>query len=319
MTVLPYGDARSAQVRVAIVSEASETPMVARLRAELSALGVVSTVIAREPPEDVLPIIAEVDGVGVFALSDDRLEIVVADSAGRSVRREMTLPSGDPIEESRVGVRAIEMLRAGLIEVHAGELGRGNNGDAMSLVELAELGAATAPDNDKLTTLNLGSELAAGNLHAAPVVNLVLGISYGIGARTDLAIGSAIPVLRTRYSDEAGEAIFGISVFQLGAAYHLADTERTWVPTLAAGLGLRFLRVSGEAVAPYSDETIRAVGLAPYAMWGLSYWSGGPLRLRGDLHVSVARRAAIFFVDREVGAWGPIQTGFILSLEVDLR
>jgi len=313
------GEAWGAEVRVAIVTETVDVPMVARLRAELEALGVTARVLERTPPEDLLPILAEVDGVGAFALRSDQLEMVVAGRGGASVRREVPRPQGDPIEESRMGVRAIEMLRAGLLEVHAADLGPRVDGGSLSLLELAGLAGSSAPANEKLTTLQVGSELAAGDLQAAPVVNLILGVSYGIAARVDVCAGGAVPLIRTRYADAAGEAVFGISVLQLGAAYHLVDTERSWVPTLGAGLGLRVLRISGEAVPPYADETIRSVGLAPYGSWGLSYWPGGPLRVRGDLHLSVARKAAVFFVDREVGAWGPLQTGFVVSLEVDLR
>ena len=306
-------------MRVAIVTEDVDLPMVARLRAELIGVGVVPTVVERVPPSDVADVIAEVGGFGVFAFVGERLEVVVADARGGISRQEMPLPAGDPLQESRAGVRAIEMLRVGLLEVHEADLGRRNDAESMSVVELAGIGADAPVGNEQLTTLSVGTELASGHLQTMPTLNVVLGLSYGVNARTDLVVGGGLPMLRTRFSDAAGEAVFGISVVRLGAAYHFSDVDRPWVPTLGGGLGVRFIRISGEAVVPFSDETIVSVDLAPYGSWGLSYWPGGPLRLRGDLHISVARRAAILFVDREVGAWGPLQMGFVFGVEVDLR
>jgi hypothetical protein len=306
-------------VRVAIIAEDVGAPMVARLRAELSGVGVVPAVIERVPPADLSSLIAEVGGVGVFAFIDDRLEVVVADALGHTSRQEMTLPLGDPLEESRAGVRAIEMLRAGLLEVHEAELGPRVDAGSLTVLELAGLGSVSSSGNDQLTTLSVGTELASGHMKALPTLNVVLGLAHGVGPRTDIVFGGGLPVLRTRFIDDAGEAVFGISVVRLGVAHHLSDSDQAWVPTLGAGLGVRFLRISGEADVPYSDETIVSAGLAPFGYWGMSYWPGGPLRLRGDLHMSVARRAAVFFVNREVGAWGPVQMGFVFGVEVDLR
>ncbi len=296
--------------------------MVARLQAELTGLGVTPTLVERVPPEDVGPIIREVGGVGAFAVSTQTVEIVVEDERGRSVRHRVPIPTDDPVARSRVGVRAIEMLRAGLIEIHADQIRKGVDASSLTLVQLAELtgeGEALRSGNYMLTTINLGSEIAAGNLAAGPVLNLVLGIAYGAGDRADVTISGSIPIVRTRYSAEEGEAVLGVTIVDTGAAFHLSDPDNTWVPTLGGGLGFTFLRVSGEAVEPYGDQTVSSTSAAPYGRWGLSYWPGGPIRIRGDLHLSVSRKTAIFFVDREVGAWGPLQTGFVVGLEVDLR
>jgi len=297
--------------------------MVARLQAELAGLGVTPSLVKRPPPEDIGPIIREVGGVGAFALADGLVVIVVEDDRGRTVRRDVAVPTDDPVAQSRVGVRAIEMLRAGLLELYAHRIGRGIDATSLTIVDLAALGDTTVEPpprgNYMLTTVNIGSELAAGDLDANPVLNLVLGVAYGAGDRADVTLGGSIPVIRTRYSDAAGEAVFGVTVVEGGAAYHLSDPDNTWVPTLGGGMGVLFLRVSGDAVHPYVDETSRATTVAPYARWGLSYWPGGPIRVRGDLHVSVSEKAAILFVNREVGAWGPLQTGFVLGVEMDLR
>ena len=310
-------------MRVAIITEDEDAPMVARLEAELSAFGLTPSIVHRVPPADVGPVIREVGGVAAFAMRDGLLAIVVEDERGRTVTRDLPIPTDDPVAESRVGVRAIETLRAGLMEVHADQIARGVDVSSLTLVELAELGGEALPvatsGNYMLTTLTLGTELVAGNLNANPLLNLDVGIAYGASERVDVTLSGSIPVVRTRYSDKAGEAVFGVTVVDAGAAYHLSDPDNAWVPTLGAGLGLMFLRVSGEAVPPYSDETVSAIALAPYVRWGLSYWPGGPIRIRGDLHASVSQKAAIFFVNREVGFWGPLQTGIVVGVEVDLR
>lgn len=153
----------SALDRVVVLTP-SETPVSARLRAELGALGVDTLTMA--PPEDVSP--AALEGIAfdkealatiVLVGREQVVEIWIADrTTGKTVIRRVPVAS-DGIPDDVAVTKTVELFRASLLEVHLdAEAERKAPAAVQKIVGPTPLPARSEPT----VTTRLGGAVAVG-------------------------------------------------------------------------------------------------------------------------------------------------------------
>lgn len=296
------------EVRVAVFAAPDEV-MAERLATELRSVGLVPERVDRDDAADVEAARVAAGAVAAFEVTAGRVAVLVADDDGSPATSALTWTPGDAASEALVGVQAVELLRAGLLETR--DLGR--RGARLSLVDLA-LATARAGQG---TALSIGALGTAGSFTHGPNVALDLGIRVPATDRLVVTGEGSTPFVRSAYRGDAGEVFLAVSRVGAGARWRLGDVDAAWVPDAGIAVGLSVLGFDFEAAPQFlgRDERSFVRGYAGLRA-GLSTPRAGPIGGRFDLRVDGSAPVEVALDGVASGRWASVNLGAATALDV---
>jgi hypothetical protein len=292
---------------------ADVTQTLTLLRGELLSVGLTVTVSERKPTPEVAgpsavawleTLAAEGVSAVIDPIGDDMLQAVDVWIVKTNPQRfEVTHVAAEPNAPQRpemLALRALEALRAGLLQIDWAERKRRN--DAVPSAPIAQVAAPEArPAADNRVGLEVGAAATMSLDGLGPAVLSTLRVTWA--TRPWLLVQGSVAGLgsRSTVSTASGSAQVAQQYALLGACYRLRPTRRLWP---VAGVAAGALRTSVEGqTSPGADGH------------GAERWSalfdvavGAGLRLADSLYLTLAAHAqvaepyvAVHIVD-EVGA-----------------
>jgi hypothetical protein len=322
---LAVGAARPAWAAdsIVLVVKRERDPIAVRLRAELEALGFQVVIVpepAQAPGREVLEATAR-DAGAVAAVrivsSKKGVEVWVADRVtGKTVLREVVVPeSGSRGTSGTIALRAVELLRASLMEVEGSEPPPGEVPVSPTVRAAAAPRAPRAdaaqpkPQQRRTFAAQLGPAVAVANGGLGPTVHTLLDFRWMPSRWLGLDVCGVAPTVPGTLEGPEGKSIVTLGVLGVGAHLSLAPLlgdDARWMPTAGLGLALTWLHLEGVANAPFQGQQDDIFTSAPYLRLGIGYAVFEQLAIVADVIGGVTvPRPVIRFAGREAGAWGP--------------
>ncbi|XXT19843.1 hypothetical protein WME94_57440 [Sorangium sp. So ce429] len=339
--------------KIVLIADRRTDPIMARVYAELATLGFTVVVVrgGADPPspEPVAASALEAGAAAAIRATEvpGGVEVWIADGAtGKSVQR--TVMADDP---ATVAVRAVEMLRASLLEVRSPRPSRDEveaDPEARAVVVDAQQppparaapaaavrpragGASHAPPPPPSrggatraapATFGIGAAPAllwsAGGVPVSPMLD-VSGYAM-IWSRLGLSTFVQIPLGSVSREGKEGTRHVRVALAALGVRSPVGPTDAAWLPSVGAGLAAAWLRVEGEGRSPgYVGTSADAFAIAPYLRAGISFAPVPCLRISEQLIAGIAvPRIVIDAAGRAADTWGRPFLGASLGVEVAL-
>jgi hypothetical protein len=299
---------------VALVADRADDPITRRLRAELGALGFEVVAGRRErdaPSRASLESIARSSGA-VAAIrvvpSPEGVEVWIADRVtGKTVLREVVAGGAGDAEPAVVAVRAVELLRASLLEIEAPHPPRGEEPAGPQVRALVAPAARAAADRvaPARLTFGIGPAVTASPGGLGGSTSVLATLRWWPADRIGVGSFVMFPAGTIRVDGPEGEALVSATVIGAGARWALADRSDTWLPELGAGVSIVTTRMDGLGYTPYIGASDRVTVAAPYLDGGLGIALSPGLRLRVEALGGVATpRPVVRFAGREAATWG---------------
>jgi hypothetical protein len=263
--------------RVALVVETEADPVARRLRAELVALGfdVVDVAAEGEAGRETLEAVARAAGA-VAALrvvpSEEGVEVWIVDRVtGKTVLREVVTADSMSPAEDVVPVRAVELLRASLMEIDAPHEVHGEVPPPPNIRAIVPRPRPPPPPPPRFA-LSLGAALLGSpgdpaSLSSAGDVRLAL--RWRPLERLGATVLALVPTIPARLETADPYRTYA-SPWLVGAGLdgYFAERRARWTPTAGLGIGLVVLRMVGQGTFGQVDSI---VSTAPYVMTGIGY------------------------------------------------
>jgi hypothetical protein len=309
---------------VAIVTAEPNGSLARRVREHLQGLGV--DVLVLKPPEEASPGRAPLEqaarGVGAIAAirlvssGEGKVEVWVADRVtGKAVVRELQASASGASDED-VAVASVELLRASLMELHAGRPSHGEVPPNRQIEALALPAHAAGRFLPRLALqASAGAEAGAWALGPSPdaSVGLWTRIAPSLGATvTAHASLSPAEVTAGYGSVEVRSQLFGAM-----ATYAPTGEAATWTPTLSLGFGAAHVTANGRAAPPLVSEDASTWCATPLVAVGLGWAFVPGMRLRTDVLAAAALPAVhVRAAGSSVGQWGAPAVFVSMGLEM---
>ena len=303
--------------RVVLIEDPGETTILPRLRAELVGLGLDVLTVAKNQdeqlPRDLIARARDLGAVAAFrvVVVDDRADVWIADRVtGKVVLREL-LPRGAQIDGRVVALRAVELLRASLLELDMGK------------PPPAEVPRATLTETTGLLPERERFSFAAESAFlwspggCSPGVGVAAKVTWQptwIGARLS---GGSVLAPATIHVPDVGQGEVVTRWLALEAVWQPRRTRLAWRPRVALGMAMLATRLHGVAEPPWTTRRQTVYTLSPVAAVDL----GWPLHPRVRLNAGAAylhplRGVDILVAGASVGSYG--RDIVLVSLGVDL-
>ena len=304
--------------RVALIEDPAETTILPRLRAELGGLGLDVRTVAKNQdeqlPRDLIEAARLTGAVAAFRIivEGDRADVWIADRiTGKVVLREM-LPRGPHIDGRVVALRAVELLRASLLELDVPRAApQGELPPPPTLTQSSSL----LPDLERFS-LTAESAFLWSPGGCGPGVGIAAAVAWRVtwlGVR--LSGGSMLAPATISLDEGRGEVT--TRWLALGA---VAQPRRSRMPLRPrGGLGIAGLSTSlhGVTTAPRTANQATVYTVSPMASFDVG-WAVHP-RVRLDLGIAYLRpwhSVDILVADTSVGTYG--RDIFLANLGVDV-
>ncbi|MBI2896020.1 MAG: hypothetical protein HYY06_20850 [Deltaproteobacteria bacterium] len=310
---------------VTIAVDGPGDPVAARLRAELEALGFEVEVLEAPSLVPSRPLLeaAARDRGAIAAVrivpSQAGVEVWVFDRVtGKTVLREVvTDPDPARPDFELIALRAVELLRASLMEVEAPHPSRGEVRPGPVVRAIAE--RREAPTRQPSMRLALGPGIALSPGGVGPALDVLFEVRFEPAGSIGATVTALVPTLPANVTDEdKGSASVLVALLGADVSWRSRSAWRL-EPTAGAGAAMALLHMRGSAAGGYVGATDDTLSLVPYVRGGarLTLWRG--LGLVAQTLVGVAiPRPSIRFAGTEVAQWGgPLVVGS-LALEVAL-
>jgi hypothetical protein len=316
------GRAESAETSIAVVGPHAAA-LTGRLRAEFAALGL-DVVVVDGPSTPLtrveLEAVARREGaaLAVHATdSTDGVELTIVDRlTGKTLVREVLArdrTSSDP--DAVVALRAVELLRASLLEIQLGE--QGEVTPTRELRQVAQLPAAAgpatnaantlpAPATESVVALALGGAIAGHAGVPGVVPALSADLWWQPTARVATGIWGLIPVGGANIERAEGTAELATFAFGSGLRFVFGGRDSRWTGGLGAGAAALWTNVTGKQAGPnYELASARLVTVGPYAEAALAFHFTRAFAVRAEFRSAVTfPDATVEFAGREVAELG---------------
>ena len=303
--------------RVALIADPDETTILPRLQAELAGLGLdVRTVLKNEDerlPRDIIEAARTTGAVAAFriVIDGDRADVWIADRVtGKVVLREM-LPRGPKIDGRVVALRAVELLRASLMELDVRKPPQGEPPPPVVLTESSGLLQDLERFSLRADSMFLWSPGGCG-----PGIGVAAAVAWRptwIGAR--VSGGSVlVPATITR-PEGTGEVI--TRWLAVDAVLQPRRTRIPWRPRAGLGIAALATNLRGVPTGPRSAYQQTVYTLAPMASFDLGWAIHSRVRLGlGVTYLRPLHDVDILIADSSVGSYG--RDIILASLGVDI-
>jgi hypothetical protein len=291
-----------------------------RLVAELGALGfAVVTVDPGDTPASRTALEAAARKAGAVAairavLSEGGVEVWIADRVtGKTVLRAVESEGATPEPDAALALRAVELLRASLLEVALPTPPRGEvpaTPEIRAQVALPPPPAppppeARAPDAAPVFRIAIGLGAMASPGGLGPAAALDLGVAWMPSEHFGATLFAAIPLSRPDVEGAPGSADLAAGLGGLGARFLLTTRASRLAPAIDAGLAVVGLASKGIANAGFTSGSAFAATAAPYLRFGLAFAPTPRFRVRADLlGAVVVQGVSLQLAEREAATWG---------------
>jgi hypothetical protein len=340
MLAAPAAPAEMASGATVLVLGAEDSPVTVRLRDEIEALGLrVVTVDGRDVSPADLAALARTEGAAVAVSTTETpggVELWLVDRVtGKTLLREVLardLSHGD--SDSVIALRAVELLRASLLEL---ELDHPPRGEVTATHDFLETLGPRAPhaarevrrtpstgehtqrreaDGSALLA-GVGASVLTHLGQVATVPGVTANALWQPTRRVAVGLWGTVPLGSSSVSADEGSAEIWSSAF--GTGFRVAPLSPGGIlePSLGLGASALFLRVEGvEARANLVTDAEQLVAAGPHAEIGCAVRVVHGLTLRVDLRALAAfPRPIVEFVGREVASLGRPFVVLTLGLE----
>jgi hypothetical protein len=305
--------------RVALIEDPAETTIVPRLEAELSGLGLVVSRVAKRDeerlPADLVEAARDTGAVAAFRIVvvGDRADVWIADRmTGKVVLREM-LPRGASIDGRVVALRAVELLRASLLELDVRRAPAEVAPPPATLPQVSRL----LDDGPRYAFAASASVLwsPGGTRPGTGVVAAMAWRRSRWGVR--LSGGSTLAPAELTVPEGSGEVT--TRWLGLDATLEPRRTRMTWRPRVGVGLAMLAMNVRGVALPAYTAHERTSYTMAPMASVDLGWAVHPRVRMALGLCYFLPLRAVdIVVAGRSVGGYGASVLAAHLGLELVL-
>jgi hypothetical protein len=217
---------------------------------------------------------------------------------GKTSLREVLVTG--PTDARLVAVRAVELLRASLLEVGAAHPSRGDVAPADEARALAE---AADPPVRWLVGLHGGASLTPGALGASGYVGA--SATFRPHDYLGLRVFVATQPVSASIAAPEGSATSVTSVGSMGGRAFVAAPESRWNFYGGPAIGLSWMHLEGSAVPPYQGTTDDVVVPTLFLDSGIFFAITPRVRISLDADLLIALAPArVLFAGREVASWG---------------
>lgn len=238
------------------------------------------------------------------------VEVWIADRVtGKTVLREMAGDAGDagaPDGDAALALRAVELLRASLLEAALPAPPLGELPATPEIREKMRVPAPAALADEPAPALRFslasGALLSPGGLGVSASADL--GLAWMPGEHVGVFALAAIPLSSARL--ERSQLSVDLSALLAGGGVRFATREGRMAPSVDLGLAVVSLWSSGRVVSSgFPGGESAAVTVAPFARLGVAFAVTPGFRLRADLLASViARGVSIQIAEHDTVTWG---------------
>jgi hypothetical protein len=284
-----------------------------RIVAELESLGFRAALVGPPPgPASRASLEGAARGANAIAAiravpSDRGVEVWVADRVtGKTVLREVA-SDGAPDDDGALALRAVELLRASLLEIALPEPPRGEVApppDLRAKMAIPPPGALAEPPPPSLRFSLEGGVLASPS-GLDPAAALELGLAWmpldHVGAAAFVSIPLTAPSASAQQGSVSLRALFAGG----GVRFVFTSPASRWAPSVDLGLVAAVLDATGTGSPGFLGKQPSGVTAAPFARAGVAFAVSRLFRLRADLLVGVlAQGVSLRIVNSEVATWG---------------
>jgi hypothetical protein len=336
MAFSPRADAES-PTSVAVVGPPGDR-LTARLRAELRELGLSVTAVDEDgtevsPPD--LQTLARASGAAVTIRASPSasggVELWMFDRVtGKILLREVLERDLSEVDsDAVVALRAVELLRASLLELELEHPGRGDveptpelrraaglerkrpavppsaiDRSAQAAVAVRERREGESAHRDSLALeVALALNTHVGQTRVAP--GIALELFWQPSRYAAVGAWGVLPVTAESVARDEGVADVKSSVLGVGLRFPLASTRSRWAPALGAGAAALFLRAEGSPEGVLQPKSTRVLTVGPTAEASLGFRLHDALSLGTAVHGLVAfPRPVVMFGGQTVATLG---------------
>ena len=304
-----------------IVVGSAESPVPQRLEAELRAIGLVPERVERDTPPDrrELEELAREHGAGAaisIVPSARGAEVWIVDRiTGKVVLREVVTREEDDESGALVALRAVELLRASLLEVSAAHPSRGEV-EADEVIERLEEPPLPAPGP---MSLGLGIGLTGAPGAPGPSAHVLLTMSARLHRWVEVRLAVWSPTWPTVISAAEGESDLWVGLLGLSVRVPLLERGAPVQPHVGLSAVGALLVAHGRAVRTGTAQNDKTLTVAPAIEVGARVPVASRLALAVNAFAAVtSNRIVIRFAEREVTTWGRPLLAASLALELAL-
>ncbi|HSQ64099.1 MAG TPA: hypothetical protein VLM85_12825 [Polyangiaceae bacterium] len=320
MLVLAPARARADEpTLVVVLVEPGSDTLAERVEAELRALGFdVQTTSPTNSGAGVMEDAARAAHAAAairIVRSDQKAQVWVADRVtGKTLLRELEVARGeDP--DGVLAVRAVELLRASLLEVEASHPSRGEVKES-PVVRRIVATSRSAPEPPRSTlalAVGLGPQVMPS---LSPSLHALVGMAW-MPSRFGLEATFLLPLVASEVCASEGCARLTTGLLGGGMRVALTSDVARVHPELGLGFAGAFVHAEGSPVPPYLASSSNALVAAAYARAGLSVSLSRHFRLGIDAWIGAALPPTpVRFSGRQVALWGGPFASLILRAEV---
>jgi hypothetical protein len=302
--------------RILVVEDDQTRRVGARLRAELESLGFETQVAdtSEEPTRASLEEAARQAGaMAALRVRASRagVEVWIQDRVtSKTVLREVVVAEGQ--DESVVAVRAVELLRASLLEVGAPGFAGGELPPTPTVERLVE---PPAPPERRLS-LALGPALGLSPGGLGPTPHVDVAVRWRAAGRFVLGTRVFVPALPAAVDGPEGRASVSLSAASITGDAELLPPGRFFARA-GVGVGALWAHMDGAAAPSFVGRGDDVFAALSFVHAGAAVAASRDVRFFGDATLAVATpRPVVRFADREVASWGRPAAFFTLGLEV---
>ena len=288
---------------IVLVASNPEANMMASLRGELRALGLQVLVVQRPErevsPHELTEVARANRAIGAFRVLVDegRVEVWLADRVtGKVLLREVVTTkegSQSQTDESTVVARAVELLRASLLELDIGESRGGQPRPApMTLPQTLRPAKKVEPPAARIKHWGVGTGLGyfggifsrpSGNLDSLGSPGLAVALRFQPTTNWGSNLRVMMPVANSEYRGAQGRAQLTPRWVSWAARWTSREFGPRFHGSIESGVGLLFINIVGIGNAGYSGRSSFSVD--PFFFAG------------GELSYSLSHSVALSFTD----------------------
>lgn len=313
----PFAFADDQRVVAVLVPPTGDEKLAARVAAELRAMGLEPKTVAIDEQQDATALARTARDSGAIAAirivrSDKRAEVWLADRVtGKTLLREVTCEANEDAE-SVLAVRAVELLRASLLEIETAHPPRGE----LPVTEVVRTVVATSRPKPTpplfAIGLGFGPELVRT---LSPAFDVAVSIAW-TPSRVGIEVLGLVPLVSSRVCDVVGCANVAVGFVGGGVRWLLTNWESRVQPVLGLGVAASIAHAEGQAIAPYVDAHGDLVAATAYARASLYFAATTRFRLGLDVLGGAALPPMpIRFAGRQVAEWGAPFVSILLRTE----
>lgn len=266
-----------------------------RVLAELSSLGFEA--VRLDPPDEpasrvALEAAAREAGAlaAIRAVPSERgIEVWIADRmTGKTVVRHIPVDPEAPEPEPALAIRAVELLRASILEASLPEPPPGEVPAPPAVREKLAIAAPAAPEPPPPRpppalrfALSIGVLASPGGFD--PAAALDVGVGWIPIDHIGFCAFASIPLSRPRVEGSAGSADLATVMAGGGIRFVLTEQASAWTPSVDMGLTAITLQLTGSANEGFAAGDRGAWTAAPYVRAGLAFAANPMLRVRADV------------------------------------